>query len=120
MPIDDGSPERPRTVVLRLRPSTHLPAEYHVGRPASAAALIIDSVRPWPGTALLSDHTFHLNTTGPDGAWFRVEYSTDLANWTVVCTNQVINGSIDFIDPDAEFDQSRFYRAVPELNPQVE
>jgi len=34
-----------------------------------------------------------------------------------IATNQVINGSIDFVDPDAQNDPARFYRAVPELNP---
>jgi hypothetical protein len=40
-----------------------------------------------------------------------------MANWTPVCTNQVINGSIDFVDPDAAGNPSRFYRAVPLTNP---
>jgi hypothetical protein len=65
----------------------------------------------------LSDRSFHLGAPGPDGAWFHVEYSTDLLNWTSICTNQVVNGSIDFIDADAASDQSRFYRTVPETNP---
>jgi hypothetical protein len=29
----------------------------------------------------------------------------------------VVGGSIDYVDPDAPFDQNRFYRAVPETNP---
>ncbi len=43
-------------------------------------------------------------------------YSTDLQTWTALCTNQVVNGAIDFIDPDAPSNQIRFYRAVPEAN----
>jgi hypothetical protein len=120
VPLDDGVPDRNRTVVLRLQPSAAVPADYVLGRPSSAAALIVDSLRPRPGTGLLADRTFHLNETGPDGAWFRVEFSTDMVNWNTVCINQVINGSIDFIDPDAAADQSRFYRAVPELDAPME
>jgi len=40
-----------------------------------------------------------------------------MANWTSICTNQVVNGSVDFVDPDAQSDQLRFYRALPENNP---
>ena len=40
-----------------------------------------------------------------------------MLNWTPICTNQVVNGSIDFIDPDASTSPARFYRAVPEANP---
>jgi hypothetical protein len=42
---------------------------------------------------------------------------TNRLNWTSICTNQVVNGSIDFINADAPSDQSRFYRTVPETNP---
>jgi hypothetical protein len=38
-------------------------------------------------------------------------------NWSFVSTNQVFQGSIDFVDPDAANNASRFYRAVPILNP---
>ena len=60
---------------------------------------------------------FHLSATGPDGAWFHVDYWTNLVNWTPICANQVIEGSIDFVDPDAPADSMRFYRAVPETGP---
>jgi hypothetical protein len=39
----------------------------------------------------------------------------DLTSWTSLCTNQVVNGLINFVDPDASGSQVRFYRAVPEL-----
>ena len=42
--------------------------------------------------------------------------STNLANWTSVCTNQVINGSINFVDPDTQSDRARYYRAMPLTN----
>jgi hypothetical protein len=55
--------------------------------------------------------------TGPDGAWFHIDYSTNLTDWTPICTNQVIYGSIHFIDPDAVNSPAREYRAVPMAGP---
>ncbi len=110
VPLDDGPPDINSTVVLKLDQGTN----YLVGFPNKAAALIIDSGWPRPVTGMLSDDSFNLSAPGPDGAWFHVECSTDLVNWTSVCTNQVVNGSIDFVDPDAAQAQARFYRAVPE------
>lgn len=110
VPLDDGPPDISSTVVLKLTGSTN----YVLGFPRSAAALILDGQGPRPSSSLLSDGSFHLEASGPDGAWFHVEYSTNLVNWTALCTNQIVNGSIDFIDPDAPTDHSRFYRTVPE------
>ena len=115
VPLDDGTPDRNRTVILKLEPSTNSPAGYVLGYPRMAAAMIVDSLKPLRWTSMLADRTFHLNATGPDGAWFRVECSTDMWNWTPVCTNQVINGQIDFVDPEAVSAEAKFYRAVPEL-----
>jgi len=114
VPIDDGPPDITSTVILGLRASTNVPADYLLGFPRRAAALILDGPFPRPLTGMLADRCFHLNASGPDGAWFRVEYANDLANWMPVCTNQVIQGAIDFIDPDAQSDSVRFYRAVPQ------
>ncbi len=118
VPIDDGPPDVNKTVILTLLPDMQmnpLPG-YVLGFPRRAAAIIIDH-GPCPATAMLPGGCFHLVTPGPDAAWFCVEYSTDLVNWTPVCTNQVIDGSIDFVDPDAASTQSRFYRAVPLNSP---
>jgi len=103
-------------VILKLKPDTN----YVIGFPAQAAAIIIDSDRPSTTSSILPDYSFHMNASGPDGAWFHVEASTDLVNWTSLCTNQVVNGSIDFIDPDAQTSPNRFYRAVPEAGPPTE
>ena len=69
-----------------------------------------------PVATLLPDRCFRIHSAGPDGAWFRIEYTSDLRNWAGICTNQVVAGSIDFIDPDVEQSQIRFYRSVPESN----
>ena len=115
VPIDTGASNVSKTVVLTLTPSTNTPPDYIVGFPPRAAALILEN---WlrPPSAVLADGSFHVTATGPDGAWFYVQYSTDLVNWLPVCTNQVFQGSIDFVDPNAPNSASRFYRAVPIVN----
>ena len=113
VPLDDGAPDITSTVVLKLLAGTN----YLVGLPSRAAAVILDSGSPRPITGLLPDDTFQLSASGPDGAWFHIEYSGDLTNWTAICTNQVVNGQITFVDPDAASHPSRFYRAVPEAAP---
>jgi hypothetical protein len=113
VPLDDGPPDISSTVAIKITRSTN----YIIGYPREAAVLIIDSKWPRPFSGLLSDGTFHVEASGPDGAWFHLEYSTNLVDWTALCTNQVVNGSIDFIDPDAQGDYSRFYRTVPETYP---
>jgi hypothetical protein len=117
VPVDDGPPDVNKTVIIGLTPSTNSPPDYLPGFPRRAAAIIIDSDGPQPVAGILPDGCFHLAASGPDAAWFCVQYSTDLVNWTTSCTNQVINGSINFVDPDAAGNPSRFYRAVPLINP---
>jgi hypothetical protein len=39
-----------------------------------------------------------------------------LQNWTSVATNQVINGSIDYVDPSAPNYSSGFYRVLTLTN----
>jgi hypothetical protein len=107
------------TVILKLDPSTNSPPDYLVGFPRRAEALILGD--EWPHRlltgAMLGDHSFRLSARGPEGAWFRVDYTTNLVNWSPVCTNQVVNGSIDFADPDAANFSARWYRTVPLANP---
>ena len=119
VPIDDGPPDVNKTVVLRLAAPTNTPPDYLIGYPPRAAALILDH-GPCPVSGILPGGCFHLDSPGPDAAWFYVQCSTDLVNWTSICTNQVINGSIDFVDPDAANNPSWFYRAVPLANPPSE
>jgi hypothetical protein len=118
VPIDDGPPDITSTVILKLKPDPN--TNYVIGFPPKAAAIILDSRRPTLTSSVLPDLSFHMNASGPDGAWFHIESSSDLVNWSPLCTNQVVNGSIDFIDPDAQTSQSLFYRAVPEAAPPAE
>ncbi|HXR48465.1 MAG TPA: Ig-like domain-containing protein [Candidatus Limnocylindrales bacterium] len=119
VPIDDGPPDVNKTVILTLTPSTNTPPDYLLGFPRCAAAIILDP-KPCAASSALPGGCFHFTAPGPDAAWFYVQCSTDLVNWTTICTNQVINGSIDFVDPDAAGNPSRFYRAVPLNNAPAE
>ncbi len=123
VPFDDALPEPVESVVLRL----HVPPTvgsavppYVIGCPGQAAAIIVDNDGPRPCTGMLPDRCFHLSTPGTDGAWFRIESSTDLRQWTPLCSNAVTNGAIHFVDPDADEAPARFYRAVPEAVPPPE
>jgi Bacterial Ig domain len=121
VPIGDNLPEPHETVILVLLPQTNSPPDYCVGCPSRAAVVIIDSSRPWATPSLLANNMFHLSAGGPDGAWFAVEYSTDLRHWIRLCGGyQVLNGAVDFVDPDTSPGQLRFYRAVPLAGPPVD
>ena len=111
VPLDNSETNFSKSVVLSVNPGTN----YLVGLPARAEALILD-YWPRPLPWLLADRSFHLNTNGPDGAWFCLQNSRDLLNWSTLSTNQVIHGSIDFLDPDAASNALRFYRAMPLTN----
>jgi hypothetical protein len=112
VPIDDGPPDINKTVILALAASTN----YVVGCPPRAAAVIIDPPGPCATASMLPDKCFRLTMPGPDGAWFGIECSTDLVHWTALCTNQVINGSIDFVDPNAPNCPDGYYRITPLTN----
>ena len=85
-----------------------------IGRPASAAALIVDNDRPRPPCGRLADGLFHACEPRTNGHCFRVEISTNLIHWLPVCTNIVTDGAAHFIDPDAAGQPHRFYRNVSE------
>jgi hypothetical protein len=42
-----------------------------------------------------------------------MEVSSNMLDWLPVCTNVVVKGSIEFIDPEAGNCTNRFYRARP-------
>jgi len=111
VPLDNSATNVSKTLILSLNASTN----YVVGRPARAEALILD-YWPRPLPWLLADRSFHVSTNGPDGAWFSVQSSSDLLNWSTLATNQVVNGSLDFLDPDAPSNAIHFYRTVALTN----
>lgn len=113
VPIDRNLTNTVKTVVLSLAPATNTPPDYVLGFPRRAAAIIVERAGPCPATDLLPGNYFHFTAQGPDTAWFCIETSPDLVNWTPVCTNQVVNGAIDFVDPNGAGNAQQFYRAVP-------
>ncbi len=119
VPLDDGPPDITSSVILKLIPDA-TGTNYLLGYPRAAAAIILDSQSPRAVTGLVPGAAFNLSAAGPDGAWFHVEYSTDLMHWTPICTNQVVNGCIDFVDPDAATNPARYYRTVPEAGPPLQ
>jgi hypothetical protein len=118
IPIMVATNDATGTVALTLEPSTNGPTAYAVGQSSSATALIIgDWSRPLP--YLGPGGTFILNAPAPDGAWFGVEASTDLLNWSFLGANQAFQGSIDFIDSIAPGSSARFYQIVPLSGPET-
>jgi hypothetical protein len=112
VPIDNGPTLIPKTVILTLTPDTNGPPPvYYVGKPDHAEAIIL---RTWPRPLpfFLADGSYHVGATGPDGAWFAMQNSTDMVNWTSVATNQVIDGTIDFVDPNAPNNPNGYYRTI--------
>lgn len=116
-PIDDTLRERVETVVIKLEPDPTMGpiARYTIGRPGRAAAVILDNDVRLPHCQWLADGLFQFCFPGDDGACFRMEYSTDLVNWTSVDTGVVADGAIHFVDPEATVQSSRFYRLAPEI-----
>jgi hypothetical protein len=115
VPIDNGSTHVVKTVILALAPPTTSSATgetYEIGAPSEAEAVIVYGW-PRPLPFALPDGTFHVGASGPDGEWSVIEASADLVNWTCVATNQVFQGSVDFVDPNSTGRPSLFYRVVP-------
>jgi len=109
IPIDQGSNQLAKTVILTLTASSNTPPGYAIGQPSRAEAVIYHSwIRPAPWW--VAGGGFHVSASGPDGAWFVLQNSTDLVHWTTICTNQVFQGSIDVIDPNPPGNPSGFYR----------
>lgn len=119
VPVDDALAEPIETVIVRLIPSLLdvYPPPYYIGRPNRAAAIVVDNDKPRPTTCTLSDRCFHVCWPATNGAWFRIECSTDLVNWTPIATNIVTEGAVHFVDPDNDPTAAKFYRAIPETNP---
>ena len=116
VPIDNDSNNIPKTVILSLQPDTNTPPDYLVGIPPCAEAVIFYQ---WPGpvSAMLPDGGFQFSGSGPDGAWFVLQNSTDLVNWTSTATNQVFDGSMEFVDPGAVLNPVGFYQTIPLAGP---
>ncbi|MFM1768969.1 MAG: hypothetical protein RJA22_1498 [Verrucomicrobiota bacterium] len=116
MPLEDTLAERLETVVLRLQlPPLPLDAAdrpYALGRPAQAAAFIVDNDTPPPWLAPLPGGLFHAGSPITNGC-FRVEATTNLLDWEIICTNRVADGMARHIDAEGTNLVRRFFRLVP-------
>ena len=115
VPIDTSTSNQVKSVILVLSRPQSTNAGYGLGQPAGAAVALVGSDRLHPPTGLLPGRMFHLAANGPDGAWFSIEASSDLKSWLPICTNQVVHGAIDFVDPAGATDSGRIYRVVPQI-----
>jgi hypothetical protein len=107
------------TVVLTLTvppyPTNALPP-YILGAPQKAGAIILEcNALPMlqPLARCLADGSIHISLPATNGMNFSLQVSTDLVNWLPICTNTVLKGSAQYVDPAGDANFQLFYRAVP-------
>jgi hypothetical protein len=104
------------TVVLGLTAPSNTPPAYRIGSPSKAGAVILEEdVLPIvpPTIRNLSGQSVHVSLPAGNGVNFTLQTSPDLVNWLPVCTNTVLKGSAQFLDPDGAISPNLFYRIVP-------
>jgi hypothetical protein len=112
----DSAYRRYDTVVLTLSWPTNTPPPYTLGTPAKAGAVILEeNLLPMISPAIRSmpDQSVYLSLPAANGMNFVIQFSVDLRNWLPICTNTVLKGSAQFVDPPGGADTNRFYRSVP-------
>ncbi|MBI5387313.1 MAG: hypothetical protein HZA90_21845 [Verrucomicrobia bacterium] len=122
-PLNDNLPETAETVIAQLQPSPLdvFPPPYVVGRPDTAAVLILDNDTPRPVTVNLPDGNLHVRLPMLNGLPYRLEASSDLRNWEPVMSGvTVTEDGIDFVEGEKKLLPRRFYRVVPELEMEEE
>jgi uncharacterized metal-binding protein len=104
------------TVVLTLTAPTNTPPPYSIGSPSVAGAIILEEdllpIVP-PTIRNLSDSSKHVSLPATNGMSFSLQISADLVNWLPVCTNTVLKGSAQFLDPGSAANPNLFYRIAP-------
>jgi hypothetical protein len=121
-PVDDPLREGLETVLLALQPppADVLPPPFLLSRQHRAAAVIVDNDADRPLSRPLANGMFHFQAEATDGSWLQVEASADLSTWVELGTCEVTDGSLHFVDPDADANGHRFYRVKPALPPELE
>jgi hypothetical protein len=136
-PLEDNDPPGTppySTVILALTvpPTvTNVPPPYQLGWPNKAGAIIFEEglypigppigpIMPRPivppivgGPLPVPVSAFHVTFPATNGMNYCLQISSNLVDWIPVCTNTVVKGSIQFLDPDAGSFTNRYYRAVP-------
>ena len=111
------------TVILALtEPPTAVvtPPLYIIGWPGKAEAIILQDCNVvWLVTGVLPDASFHVCLPGTNGLNFCLQISTNLTDWVPLCTNTVVKGSIQFVDPEVSAFTNRYYRALPVPGPAI-
>ena len=108
------------TVILTLTVPPNALSAYHVGTPNSAGAVILEEnflPIPTPLIRNMADNTFHVSLPATNGMNFCLQVSTDMVNWLPVCTNTVLKGSAQFVDPSANAGAGLYYRIIPVNTP---
>jgi len=101
-----------RTWRGRATASNAAPA-YAVGYASRAEAIIVDNDRTRPPTCRLDDDSVHFTVPARNGARFAIQWSSNLTDWTTICTNEVTDGALHYADPEAKGLRTRFYKVVP-------
>jgi len=119
---DDSGYEYYDTVLLSVLPPgvTNAPPTYSVGSPSVAGAIILEAYFlpiPQPVINSLADSALHISLPATNGLNYSLQISTDLVNWLPICTNTVLKGSAQFIDPNTTTSPSLYYRIVPVTTP---
>ena len=111
IPRPDNVVERePETVVLSIR---HTDAGPYVRGPrAEAAAYIADRFLE-PVTQGLRGGEFLMDVPTPLEGLVSIQVSTNLVDWSHICTVPALDGHARFVDPEARSLTRRFYQAVP-------
>ncbi len=116
VPLDDtnATSQRYDTVLLSLIVPTNPPLAYVIGSPSSAGAVILEENYlpiPQPTIRNLADNSMHVSLPATNGMNFCLQVSADLVNWQPVCTNTVLKGSAQYVDPSPT--TGLYYRIVP-------
>jgi hypothetical protein len=113
-PLNDNLPERIETVRLRLTPPPFNPPTYEIGRPARAGAVILDNDHLLLTPEPLVDG-MHLRLNVFEGMPFRLESSTDLADWEEEASAISAEDGVSVVEGSGEYPH-RFFRVVPDYS----
>ena len=117
VPQSDNLTEGVESVILHLTEAPAGGPSYRIGRPATAAVLILDRREDLPRQARLANGTLHLRLPCPPGMPYRIETSTNLLDWEILGSAISTETGVSIVEPDPQGTPARFYRLVPEFGP---